>query len=227
MPRKRKETSENYNKAFPTAMRHLMEETTQADLAKALGKTRQSITYYCDGSSSPDWETLVKIANYFHVSTDYLLGLTNNPTTDKDLDAVCSFTGLSEQSIDRISFLRDLDCNNLLKLFNSFTSDPSIPGFFLKFLQYCRASEEYRSAKNTREKEVKDLEDKTNGDVVSEIRLRSSGQVTITYNQVDIDNLLDTCDLAEFKLSKSFMAIAKKIAEEYQTESSNEKSSDF
>ena len=83
MPRKRneqKERNENYNKAFPSAMRHLMQTTTQAELASYLEKTRQSITYYCDGSSSPDWETLVKIADYFEVSTDYLLGRTRDPS---------------------------------------------------------------------------------------------------------------------------------------------------
>lgn len=83
MPRKRnekKEQSENFNKAFPTVMRQLMKKTTQADLAEYLSKTRQSITYYCDGSSSPDWETLVKIADFFNVSTDYLLGRTDEPS---------------------------------------------------------------------------------------------------------------------------------------------------
>ena len=82
MPRKRneqKEQNENYSKAFPTVMRYLMQTTTQAELAGYLSKTRQSITYYCDGSSSPDWETLVKIADYFDVTTDYLLGRTADP----------------------------------------------------------------------------------------------------------------------------------------------------
>ena len=57
MPRKRneqKEQHENYSKAFPTVMRQLMQTTTQAELAGYLSKTRQSITYYCDGSSSPE-----------------------------------------------------------------------------------------------------------------------------------------------------------------------------
>ena len=81
MPRKRKEQPDNFNKAFPTAMRKLMEKkgTTQNELADYLQKTRQSISYYCDGSSSPDWETIVKIADFFEVSTDYLLGRTQDP----------------------------------------------------------------------------------------------------------------------------------------------------
>ena len=99
MPRKRnelKEQNDNYNKAFPTAMRELMKKTTQAELAGYLSKTRQAITYYCDGSSSPDWETIVKIANYFNVSTDYLLGLTDEPSRQP---CAADDLGLSPQSI--------------------------------------------------------------------------------------------------------------------------------
>lgn len=82
MPRKKKEQSDNYYKAFPKAIRRLMEHrnTTQNELADYLQKTRQAVSYYCDGSSSPDWETLVKIADYFDVSTDYLLGRTDDPS---------------------------------------------------------------------------------------------------------------------------------------------------
>lgn len=81
MPRKREKQTKDYNKAFPSAMRELMDKhsTTQNDLADYLNKTRQAISYYCDGSSSPDWETIVKIADYFGVSTDYLLGRTSDP----------------------------------------------------------------------------------------------------------------------------------------------------
>lgn len=81
MPRKKKEQSDNYVKAFPKAIRELMEQrkTTQNELADYLQKTRQAVSYYCDGSSSPDWETLVKVADYFDVSADYLLGRTKDP----------------------------------------------------------------------------------------------------------------------------------------------------
>ncbi len=47
-------------------------------------------------------EYLYCIADYFNVSTDYLLGNTPNPTQDKDLDAVCKYTELSEKAIEKI-----------------------------------------------------------------------------------------------------------------------------
>ena len=100
MPRKRNEQKEqckNFNKAFPTVMRQLMKKTTQADLAEYLSKTRQAITYYCDGSSSPDWETLVKIADFFDVSTDYLLGRTFDPSRQP---CAVDELGLAKENVD-------------------------------------------------------------------------------------------------------------------------------
>lgn len=71
----------NSNKPFPSALRTLMEarNTSQKDLADYLGKTRQAVSLYCNGESAPDLETLVKIAQLFDTSTDYLLGLETDP----------------------------------------------------------------------------------------------------------------------------------------------------
>lgn len=106
MPRKRNEHSDNYNKAFPTAMRKLMAKNNivQTELAERLGKSRQSISYYCDGSSSPDWETLVKIADFFDTSTDYLLGRTEDPHRQP---SAIDELGLSEEAVTGIRY-----CNN-------------------------------------------------------------------------------------------------------------------
>jgi len=48
---------------------------TQEQIAKALGKTRVTISYYENNDRTPDVETLVDIAKFFGVTTDYLLGL--------------------------------------------------------------------------------------------------------------------------------------------------------
>lgn len=105
MPRKRKEQSDNYNKAFPSVLRNLMQQsnTTQQELADHLHKSRQAISYYCDGSSSPDWETLVQIAIFFSVTTDYLVGLSGIKSQDPDIQGICNYTGLSEKAVSHIA----------------------------------------------------------------------------------------------------------------------------
>jgi DNA-binding XRE family transcriptional regulator len=101
MPRKRTVITEEYKKIFPTRLRLTMalQEKTQQEVAQALGKTRQAVSYYMDGSSSPDWETLSKLAQYFGVSADWLLGLSDTQSTDADIQMVCEYTGLSEEVI--------------------------------------------------------------------------------------------------------------------------------
>ena len=47
---------------------------TQRDMALRLGISQPSYIRYENGSSEPSQENLVKIANIFDVSTDYLLG---------------------------------------------------------------------------------------------------------------------------------------------------------
>ena len=91
----------NSNKPFPAALRTLMEErnTSQKDLADYLGKTRQAISLYCNGESAPDLEALVKIAQYFDTSTDYLLGL--YPYPHREPSAVDEL-GLSPATIQKI-----------------------------------------------------------------------------------------------------------------------------
>ncbi len=48
---------------------------TQNDLAKALGVTFQTVSKWENGSSYPDITLLPKLAEYFKVSVDQILGL--------------------------------------------------------------------------------------------------------------------------------------------------------
>lgn len=105
MPRKKIiQNIVEYNKAFPTALRQIMQEhgTTQEELAAALGVKRQTISGYADGSSSPNWEGIAAIAQYFDVSADWLLGASDVRTTQADIKAICEYTGLSEGSLKAI-----------------------------------------------------------------------------------------------------------------------------
>lgn len=52
---------------------------TQEELGKKVNVTKVSISGYENGNRNPDTETLQKLADFFEVSTDYLLGRTDNP----------------------------------------------------------------------------------------------------------------------------------------------------
>ena len=53
-------------------------DVRQSTLAKYLGVSQNTYSQYENGIISISPETLVKLADYFHVSVDFLLGRTNN-----------------------------------------------------------------------------------------------------------------------------------------------------
>ncbi|PFZ12171.1 transcriptional regulator [Bacillus pseudomycoides] len=52
------------------------QKLSQYDLAERLGFSRGKLANYEQGQREPDYDTLKKIADFFEVSTDYLLGRT-------------------------------------------------------------------------------------------------------------------------------------------------------
>ena len=57
---------------------------TQTELAKKMGVTRSSVNGWEMGVSIPSIMKLVELAMFFHVSTDYLLGMENKNRLDID-----------------------------------------------------------------------------------------------------------------------------------------------
>lgn len=55
----------------------------QTELGRLINVGKTTISGYENDSSFPDKETLKKIADYFDVSIDYLLGRTNDRTSNK------------------------------------------------------------------------------------------------------------------------------------------------
>ena len=56
---------------------------SQVKLAMDLNVNQNSISRYESGLREPDYNTLIKITDYFNVSIDYLLYRTENPELNK------------------------------------------------------------------------------------------------------------------------------------------------
>lgn len=52
---------------------------TQKDIADAIGVTVGNLQKFEYGTARPKLENVIKLADYFGVSTDYLFGRTDNP----------------------------------------------------------------------------------------------------------------------------------------------------
>ena len=72
---------------------------TQKQVADRIGLAISAVSAYESGTRYPSYETLVKLSRIFHVSTDYLLGLTEKRSID--------VTGLDDTEIELLSQLVD------------------------------------------------------------------------------------------------------------------------
>ncbi|MFC5732155.1 helix-turn-helix domain-containing protein [Cytobacillus gottheilii] len=76
---------------------------TQEDLAKLLGVTRPAYTAYESGKRNPDYESLIKLSEYYDVSLDFLLtGKEKDGETEKGNLFFFDMEGLSEEEIEDI-----------------------------------------------------------------------------------------------------------------------------
>lgn len=71
----------------------------QKELATYLGVKDNVISYFVNGVRMPNVEQIIKIADFFETTTDYILGKGNTPSLDRDKQFVCKYTGLSDNAI--------------------------------------------------------------------------------------------------------------------------------
>lgn len=92
-------------------LRQLIENSgkTRKEIAEQLKCDTSTITKHYNGDRDITTDFLIKYANLFDVSADYLLGLSDTATTDKDIQFICKYTGLSEKAIEVLHFYKDYE----------------------------------------------------------------------------------------------------------------------
>ncbi|KPV58400.1 XRE family transcriptional regulator [Paenibacillus sp. A3] len=83
---------------------------TQEELSSKINISRASLSHYEKNRREPDYETVVKIADFFKVSIDYLLGRTEDPRVvlEPEVRAFVDSLELSDEKIiDRFSLTVD------------------------------------------------------------------------------------------------------------------------
>lgn len=106
-------------------------------LAKHLGVSVQAINQYKQGTAFPKVENLIKIADYYNISIDYLIGITDTKNRDTTMQSACDFTGLSE---DSIAFLNRMKLSFIPRMIDFIIDDARIhdasPDTLLKLLRF-------------------------------------------------------------------------------------------
>jgi len=107
---------------FSSTLKELREQNhvTQNQLASHLKLTRSTIAGYETKGKQPDYERLLQIADYFHVSVDYLLtGSETNgisvPPDSSEYRLLCAYLNLSS-NFYKIRIQKREGCQNKLRI---------------------------------------------------------------------------------------------------------------
>lgn len=99
---------------FPARFRELRikKGLSQTELGKLFNLSKQTISSYENGRSSPDPDQLDQFATFFDVSVDYLLGRTNIRKFDLDIDNIAAMRsremeGYNDLTKEEQEFLRN------------------------------------------------------------------------------------------------------------------------
>ena len=86
---------------FGTVLRNLRisKALTQQELGSKVGLSKAVVSKYENGLGFPTFDVLIKIAKYFGVTTDFLLGVEKGKTLD--------VSGLSDSQIRAVSIIID------------------------------------------------------------------------------------------------------------------------
>lgn len=78
--------------------------------------TLETVRNWEQGKSCPSMEVFLKLCSFFDCSADYLLYQIEERT--HDLKYICEYTGLTEESVNSLHFLKDFHGDNYLSILN-------------------------------------------------------------------------------------------------------------
>lgn len=107
------------NELLPKRLRELRKENkyTQEEMAKKLGVTTSTYGFYEQGRIVPDTLKILELANMFNVTTDYLLGLSEDKKPIEDI------TERQKKAIRLTDQLTDEQFESILEMVLSFKKD--------------------------------------------------------------------------------------------------------
>lgn len=137
------EENKSYYLPFPTRLRQLMDETSasQQALADYVGVTRQAVAQWKDGKTIPDMYNFKRIAEFFKIPYEYLLGDTDSKVHENM--ALADSLGLSDDAIETLEGIKEFSHHDDNA---GYISTPEVisriicNGYFDEFLKLIQAS---------------------------------------------------------------------------------------
>lgn len=163
--------NKNYKENFTNRFNELLKKSIegghqQKEITEKTGISPASITQYKNGTNTPKGDILESLANYFNVSTNYLLGKSDTPTYT--FDDINKKTGLSQRAIETLyklqhnCFNENVDITKEKVISNCYTSHLKILNLILeddtKLLELLENINKYQELKQDK-KETKEKQE--------------------------------------------------------------------
>ena len=108
-------------KIFADRLSDLVEEKkktglSQKEIAAQIGVSSGTLSEWCSDNKTPMIDALPKLASYFEVSSDWLIGCSDAKTRNTTTQAIHLETGLSDTAIDVLRKINDNEKRFLNKL---------------------------------------------------------------------------------------------------------------
>ncbi|WP_296561971.1 helix-turn-helix transcriptional regulator [uncultured Acetobacterium sp.] len=142
----------NVTKEFAVKLQSLIIESGKSikQLAVEIGVPSGSLSKYQNNAAEPGINSLYKIADYFNVSADYLLGITDQRTSNIDDKAIHETIGLSDKAIEKLKGYKKYLPGVLIPTINSLIEYEDDP-------YHLSMSESYSKITTVSEKEIEDF----------------------------------------------------------------------
>lgn len=138
---------------------------------KSIGQTK--ISGHESGERELYAQEIFALSQYFGVSADYLLGLSNEEAINADRDSVCRYTGLDATTVSLINRLHKMDNDKLLlygnpiKLFLDFLfSNQAIDSFYQLLMRFTQLKERIKEFNDERKEFISKLIKSKNRDEI-------------------------------------------------------------
>ncbi len=137
---------------------------TQEELAKKVQLSKANICKYEKNSVEPNIETIVKVCEIFNVTSDYLLGITDNAAPDEKTTDEKKITPFTEREQEILSIFKKLNEEKQNKVIGYASAQLDNNIVYLDIQTAAKSGKEYNPKPTTFDDEValaEDLENKS------------------------------------------------------------------
>ena len=118
-PRVRTETTKIFSERLDDLVKQKIKTgLKQKEIAAQLHVSSGGLSEWCSDNATPPIDVLPKLSEYFNVSADWLLGLSDATSRNEDIQGIHNKTGLSQSMISKLIIDKTVEDNEYVNVLN-------------------------------------------------------------------------------------------------------------